>query len=160
MTILLNMCSLLTFYQFVGQEQICKISSYESRVNKAKANYTKALQRLEELNSKIFDTSSDNLNTTEEEYLPFSEGSSNSQKCAGECCPEHLLPPNELAVTSEDSEVIKTTTTKTPTPSHTTTAATSNRSAKVFEGCQVLDELLLEDNIESTLQQLKSQCLS
>ena len=39
------------------QEQINKIRTYESRVNKAKLNYTKALQRLEELNNEIYDSS-------------------------------------------------------------------------------------------------------
>ena len=40
---------------FVNQEQVTKIRSYEARVNKAKKNYTKALERLEELNQKIYE---------------------------------------------------------------------------------------------------------
>lgn len=39
-------------------EQINKIRTYEARVCKAKLNYTKALQRLEELNSQIYDQNS------------------------------------------------------------------------------------------------------
>ncbi len=171
------------------QEQICKISSYESRVNKAKANYTKALQRLEELNSKIYDTSTCELSTAEEEYLPFSGSATSSQATAhngasvfegeavtgSEFCPQHhkpvevsVTPENDVVVeTSEnDKEEVRTTSTTdakvTPTTSTTTATAstTDPRSGAVFKGCQVLDELLLEDNIESTLEQLKSQCLS
>lgn len=170
-------------------EQICKISSYESRVNKAKANYTKALQRLEELNSKIYDTSTCELSTAEEEYLPFSGSATSSQTTAhngasvfegeavtgSEFCPQHhkpvevsVTPENDVVVeTSEnDKEEVRTTSTTdakvTPTTSTTTATAstTDPRSGAVFKGCQVLDELLLEDNIESTLEQLKSQCLS
>ena len=36
------------------EEQLNRIRSYEERVNQAKANYNKALERLEEINSKIY----------------------------------------------------------------------------------------------------------
>lgn len=52
---------LLPYFEMKAQfnqmldEQVNKIRSYEARVNKAKRNYTKALERLEDLNQKIFE---------------------------------------------------------------------------------------------------------
>lgn len=37
------------------QEQLAHIRSYEDRLNKAKSNYAKALERLGELNNRIYD---------------------------------------------------------------------------------------------------------
>ena len=62
------------------EEQLNRIRSYEDRVNQAKANYNKALERLEEINSKIYSEQSladEILNVTPEysDELKFRDSS-------------------------------------------------------------------------------------
>lgn len=106
------------------QEQINKIRSYEARVNKAKSNYTKALQRLEELNKKIYDNtdldSSDEYLHLSTSHVNIAEGSKNQSEKENSPC---------------------------------------STSKTIFDN-KVLNDLILEDNIESTLEQLKSQSLT
>lgn len=110
-------------------------------MNKAKSNYTKALQRLEELNSKIYDGASSELNCTEE-YMALSDSNTaQSHSCHVEECAQ--------------SQVAEAPSGSSPSPS-----TTNSSKASIFDNHQILDELILEDNIESTLEQLKSQCLS
>jgi len=98
-------------------------------VNKAKSNYTKALQRLEELNRKIYDNS--NKLFSNGEFLPASETN-----------------PPSIGSSSDNGE------------SPTEKASPGKcASSNIFDN-QLLDQLILEDNIESVLEQLKAECLS
>ncbi|KAI2799107.1 hypothetical protein RDWZM_004388 [Blomia tropicalis] len=132
---------LLPYFEMKAQfnqmldEQINKIRSYETRVNKAKLNYTKALQRLEELNQKIYN-SIDQF--PEDEYIPIAERPNTNNL---DNSTSSILVMDDVKLDSSEAEEVEPT------------------SSKIFDN-KLLDQLILDDNIDSTLEKLKNQSLT
>lgn len=119
---------------FFIQEQVNKIRSYENRVNNAKENYTKALQRLEELNNKIYDQTN---------VACFVD----DQKCSSNI--DDTLSEDNVEYQSIEILPKKTISKQ----------ANKNDDDTIFDH-PTLDQLVLEDDLDSNLDRLKNECLS
>lgn len=108
------------------EEQVTKIRSYEDRVNQAKANYSKALQRLEEVNSQIYSTSSSSC------HQPQSNITDSSLP----------LPSTSFPVSSQNDE------------NSAISPGTSNGDGSIFDH-ELLSQLELDDNIDSIMDELE-----
>ncbi|KAH9412525.1 SH3 domain-binding protein 5-like [Dermatophagoides pteronyssinus] len=113
------------------EEQIMKIRSYETRVNKAKQNYTKALKRLEELNNKIY-----------EQRLSPTDGYVHNDDD----------DDDRIDQTKPDTESINIDGQNYPINQ-------MNHDETIFDN-KILDQLILEDDIDENFDRLKIECFN
>ncbi|KAH9512103.1 SH3 domain-binding protein 5-like, variant 2 [Dermatophagoides farinae] len=131
------------------EEQVNKIRSYETRVNKAKQNYTKALQRLEELNNKIYDQRlppTDGVQNLADNHNDDDGGGGNHYNEIVEETKTNI----EKNINNEDEQKYLKPSNKSNQEYHDET---------IFDN-EILDQLILEDDLDDNLNRLKIECLN